>query len=379
MTFNELNIIQPILKALTEVGYSTPTEIQTQAIPAILNGSDVLGCAQTGTGKTAAFAIPILQKLHTTPNSKSKNTVQTLILTPTRELAIQIEENFKLYGKELPFKTLCVFGGVHQNRQIEALRKGVHIIIATPGRLIDLVQQGFVDLSQINTLVLDEADHMLDIGFIHDIKRILAKLPQSGRQTLLFSATMRPDIKKFAQTILVQPTMISVSPKMTTAQTVQQFVYHVDKKDKPSLLKKLIQDNNLKQTLVFTRTKHGANKLVKTLNKSGITAEAIHGDKSQNTRQRTLENFKANLTTVMVATDIAARGIDIDELPHVINYDLPQVAETYVHRIGRTGRAGHEGVAISFCDLEQKKEFKEIQNLIGFDINVRTIPSTVNI
>ncbi|MCO5233786.1 MAG: DEAD/DEAH box helicase [Chitinophagales bacterium] len=367
MNFTQFNLSPSIQKALEDVGYETATEIQIKAIPQILKGKDVMGCAQTGTGKTAAFALPILQLLQ----ENKKPVIKSLVLTPTRELALQIEENFKMYSKYLNTKCLAIYGGVPQGKQVEALRKSVDVLIATPGRLLDLIQQKIIRLSSVEILVLDEADHMLDMGFINDVKKILSFIP-AKRQTLFFSATMPKAIRKFAQTILYQPAEISVTPVSSTAQTVQQSVYFVEKKEKPELLLHLLKDNSLERTLVFTRTKHGADKLVKFLSKTGVNAAAIHGNKSQNARQRALEDFKKSRIRVLVATDIASRGIDIDELPHVVNYELPNVPETYVHRIGRTGRAGNEGVAISFCDTEQKEDLKNIQKLIGFQMLEKT-------
>lgn len=373
MNFNQLNIIDPIQRALIDAGYTRATEIQNKAIPAILEGKDVLGCAQTGTGKTAAFAIPILQKLQ---SRKKQSGICVLVLTPTRELALQIEENFKAYAKYLNTKSLAIFGGVPQGKQVMTLKKGVDVLIATPGRLMDLMQQGFADISKIDTLILDEADHMLDIGFINDIKKVLTNIP-AARQTLFFSATMPKAIRKFANSILNNPLEITVTPVSSTAQTVQQSVYFVEKKERARLLVHLLNDTSIDRSLVFTRTKHGADKLVKQLSQTGIKAAAIHGDKSQNARQRALTDFKNSSIRVLVATDIASRGIDIDELPHVVNYELPNVPETYVHRIGRTGRAGKDGIAISFCDIEQREELKDIQKLIGFDISVKAI-KTIN-
>lgn len=369
MNFNQLNIIDPIQRALIDAGYTRATEIQNKAIPAILEGKDILGCAQTGTGKTAAFAIPILQKLQ---SRKLQAGIRTLVLTPTRELALQIEENFKAYAKYLNTKSLAIFGGVPQGKQVMILKKGVDVLIATPGRLMDLMQQGFVDISKIDTLVLDEADHMLDIGFINDIKKVLTHIP-TARQTLFFSATMPKAIRKFANSILNNPVEITVTPVSSTAHTIQQSVYFVEKREKAGLLVHLLNDSSIGRSLVFTRTKHGADKLVKQLSKTGIGAAAIHGDKSQSARQRALSDFKNSSIRVLVATDIASRGIDIDELPHVVNYELPNVPETYVHRIGRTGRAGKEGVAVSFCDMEQRSELKDIQKLIGFEMPVKTL------
>lgn len=364
MTFKELQLIEPILKALDQEGYSKPTPIQAQSIPAILQGKDLLGCAQTGTGKTAAFAIPILQLLENQgPRGQRKNPVRTLILTPTRELAIQIGESFEAYGRHLPIRHTVIFGGVSQKNQTDALRRGPDILIATPGRLLDLMQQGFIDLRMLEIFVLDEADRMLDMGFVHDVKKVIAKIPKE-RQTLFFSATMPPDIVGLANTILHNPIKVEVTPVSSTAETIQQSVYYVDKGNKKALLNHILKDNAIESALVFTRTKHGANKVTKDLANAGITAEAIHGNKSQNARQIALKNFKSKRTRVLVATDIAARGIDIDELSHVINFELPNVPETYVHRIGRTGRAGANGVAYSFCDHEEKAYLRDIHKLI---------------
>jgi len=365
MTFENLKLIEPILKALKTEGYTTPTPIQAQTIPITLNRKDVLGCAQTGTGKTAAFAIPILQILHNERlQHKEQKTIKALILTPTRELAIQIDESFAAYGRHTGLKHLVIFGGVSQNPQVDALRKGVDILVATPGRLLDLVNQRYVHLDQVKILVLDEADRMLDMGFVHDVKKVIAKVPQK-RQTLLFSATMPKEIQELANSILYKPEKVEVAPVSSTADTIQQSVYFVDKNDKRHLLTHILKDKAIETVLVFTRTKHGADKVVKDLVKAGITAEAIHGNKSQNARQRALNNFKNRSTRVLVATDIAARGIDIDDLTHVINYEIPNIPETYVHRIGRTGRAGASGIAFSFCDEEEKDFLKDIHKLIA--------------
>ncbi len=358
------------MRALQSEGYTKPTPIQEQSIPVLLERRDLLGCAQTGTGKTAAFAIPILQLLHQDElYKKGPHAIKALILTPTRELAIQIGESFAAYGKHLRIKHTVIFGGVGQKPQTDALRAGVDVLIATPGRLLDLMDQRFVHLQHIKMFVLDEADRMLDMGFIHDVKKVIAKIPQK-RQTLFFSATMPPEISKLANSILTNPVKVEVTPVSTTADTIQQSIYMVEKKDKKKLLHHLLQDKAIVTALVFTRTKHGADKVVKDLQQSGIKAEAIHGNKSQNARQRALSNFKARITRVLVATDIAARGIDIDELSHVVNYELPNVPETYVHRIGRTGRAGAAGISISFCDDEEVEFLHDIQKLIGKSLPV---------
>ncbi|WP_312313431.1 DEAD/DEAH box helicase [Empedobacter brevis] len=369
MKFSDLNIIQPILNAIDSAGYESPTEIQRQSIPLVLEGDDMIGCAQTGTGKTASFAIPILQLLHGKP--KQNKAIRTLIITPTRELAVQIDDNFKLYSKNLKLKSLAIFGGVSQNKQVGSIKNGVDILIATPGRLLDLMSQGIIKLNQIEILVLDEADRMLDMGFVNDIKKILKKVPEE-RQTLFFSATMPKSIRKFANTILNHPKEINVTPVSSTAETIQQSVYFAEKAEKELLLVKLLKEN-AERTLVFTRTKHGANRLVKKLEKSKILSAAIHGNKTQNARQRALNDFKDNKIQVLIATDIAARGIDIDMLSNVINYELPNVPETYVHRIGRTGRAGKEGIARSFCSIEEKKDLRNIEKLIGTKIKVEKV------
>jgi len=370
MSFENLKLIEPLLKALKTEGYTTPTPIQAQAIPIVLNHRDLLGCAQTGTGKTAAFALPTLQLLFQDRMAhKEQKAIKALVLTPTRELAIQIAESFTAYGKHTGLKNLVIFGGVSQNPQVDALRRGVDILIATPGRLLDLMNQRFVHLDQVRMLILDEADRMLDMGFVNDVKKIIAKVP-SKRQTLFFSATMPAEITSLANTILTNPERIEVTPVSSTADTIQQALYYVEKNDKKSLLIHILKDKGIKTALVFTRTKHGADKVVKDLNKVGITAEAIHGNKSQNARQRALTNFKNRTTRVLIATDIAARGIDIDELTHVVNYELPNIPETYVHRIGRTGRAGADGIAMSFCDSEEILFLRDIHKLIGKEIPV---------
>lgn len=369
MQFHSLNIIEPILKSLQEEGYTTPTPIQAQAIPIVLKGTDLLGCAQTGTGKTAAFAIPILQLLSANYTNEKKRKIRSLIVTPTRELAIQIEESFKNYGRHTNLKCTVIFGGVGQKAQTDALDRGVDILVATPGRLLDLMNQGFITLKDIEIFVLDEADRMLDMGFIHDVKKLVAVLPQK-RQSLFFSATMPSEIVKLANTILRNPLKVEVTPVSSTADTINQFVYFVDKGNKNALLLDILQDKNIKTVLVFTRTKHGADKVVKVLQKANIKAEAIHGNKAQNARQRALTNFKDQTTRVLVATDIAARGIDVDDLQYVINFEMPNISETYVHRIGRTGRAGAKGTAFSFCDAEEKEYLKDIEKLISKKIPV---------
>ncbi|MEN6618029.1 MAG: DEAD/DEAH box helicase [Rikenellaceae bacterium] len=369
MTFKELNIIEPILKALIQEGYSTPTPIQVEAIPIILNNSDILGCAQTGTGKTAAFSIPILQKLYGNVKQGRNKDIKALVLTPTRELAIQIDESFAAYGKYTSLRHTVVFGGVGQRPQTEALRNGVDILIATPGRLLDLINQGYINLKNIDFFVLDEADRMLDMGFIHDIKRILPLLPKK-RQTLFFSATMPQEIASLANSILNNPAKVAVTPVSSTVDSIDQYIYFAEKKEKISLLIHLLNDKEKESVLVFSRTKHGADKIAKALSQAGIGTEAIHGNKSQNARQNALSKFKSHNTRVLIATDIAARGIDIDQLSHVINYDLPEVPETYIHRIGRTGRAGYGGVALSFCEPEELPQLKGIQKLLGKQIAV---------
>lgn len=363
MTFEQLQLIPPIIKAITKENYTEPTPIQEQAIPPVLAGRDLFGCAQTGTGKTAAFLLPIIQLLSTQqgrPNGK--RVIRSLILTPTRELAIQIDDNAKAYGCFTKLKSGVIVGGVSQRSQEQLLAIGTDILIATPGRLIDLMNQGFVDLRHVQILVLDEADRMLDMGFINDMKRIIAKLP-AKRQTLFFSATMPPEIMSLVNSLLTNPVKIEVTPASTTVERIEQMLYYVDKPDKVQLLIDLLKDPTIVNALVFTRTKHGADRLVRGLTKAKITAQAIHGDKSQNARQAALNNFKNGATRLLVATDIAARGIDIDELSHVINYNLPNIPETYVHRIGRTGRAGLSGVAISFCEQEEIPYLKDIEKL----------------
>jgi len=369
MKFEDLNLIEPILKALTEEGYKTPSPIQEQAIPRVLEGKDILGCAQTGTGKTAAFAIPIIQKIYGQGSKGAKRQVQALILTPTRELAVQIEESFKSYGRYTNLKYCSVFGGVSQNPQTDKLRRGVDVLVATPGRLNDLINQRQVNLSNVSMLVLDEADRMLDMGFINDVKKIISCIPMK-RQTLFFSATMPKEITELVNSILVNPVKVAVTPVSSTVDKIKQYVYFVDKANKKKLLVYLLKNKDIDSALVFTRTKHEADGVEKDLTANKITAQAIHGNKSQSARQMALNNFKSRKIKVLVATDIAARGIDIDELSHVINYNLPNIPETYVHRIGRTGRAGLGGTSISFCEYEEKDYLKSIQKLIK-----KTIPS----
>lgn len=367
MNFNNFGIIDPIIKAINDIGYSAATQIQKQAIPLILKGQDIIGCAQTGTGKTAAFALPVLQLLSS--DTKKYKMPRALVLVPTRELAIQIDQSVAQYSKYIQINRLAIYGGVSQVAQVERLRKGVDVLVATPGRLMDLINQGHVSLSQIKVLILDEADSMLDMGFVHDIKRILKYIPQK-RQTLFFSATMPPEIRKFANTILHHPAEINVSPVSSTAEKIVQSVSFVEKKDKAAFLANVLRTSDVKQTLIFTRTKHGADRLVRILGKGGIPAASIHGNKSQTARQKALSSFKNGGINILIATDIAARGIDIQELPFVINYDLPVDSETYVHRIGRTGRAGKEGKALSLCSEEEKPTLLKIQKLIGFQLPV---------
>ena len=370
MQFEDLKIIEPILKALKEEKYSVPTSIQEKAIPHLLNGKDVLGSAQTGTGKTAAFAIPILQHLYLDRQQhNSPRKINALIITPTRELAIQIEESFNTYGKYTGLKNTVIFGGVKQGQQTEALRKGVDILVATPGRLLDLMDQGYVKLNNIEYFVLDEADRMLDMGFINDIKKIIAKLP-AKRQSLFFSATMPYNIVKLSRKILKDPVKVEASVVSSTADTIQQYLYYTNRSTKNNLLSHILKDRKIDQVLLFSRTKHGADRIVRNLKKEKITAAAIHGDKAQNNRQRALQQFKDGQIRVLVATDIAARGIDIDKLKYVINFDIPNIAETYVHRIGRCGRAGDEGVSISMCEPEENAYIKDIEKLIDLKIEV---------
>lgn len=374
MSFENLKLIKPLLKALEHAGYSAPTPVQEQAIPVVLQKRDLLGCAQTGTGKTAAFALPLLQLMHLNNEAHSENAVQqprikTLILTPTRELATQIDESFKVYGKYLPLKSVVIFGGVSSFHQVNALRRGADILVATPGRLLDLVQQRKISLQGIEFFVLDEADRMLDMGFVHDVKKIISLLP-AKKQTLFFSATMPPAVMQLVNMLLRNPVKVEVTPQSSTVERIEQSLYFVEKQNKRSLLVHLLADSSIQTAIVFAKTKHGADRIAVDLRKKGIKADAIHGNKSQNERQRVLNSFKNRQTRILVATDIAARGIDIDELTHVFNFDLPDVPETYVHRIGRTGRAGANGIAISFCDYEEKICLSDIQKLIAKKIPI---------
>jgi ATP-dependent RNA helicase RhlE len=365
LSFEQLEIIEPILKALKAEGYTQPTPIQEQAIPIVLQGKDLLGCAQTGTGKTAAFAVPILQMLSQKKSEeRGVKNIKALILTPTRELAIQIDESFATYGKYTGLAHTVIFGGVSQYNQTNALRRGIDILIATPGRLLDLMTQRYVSLQHIEMFVLDEADRMLDMGFIHDVRKIISRLP-AQRQTLFFSATMPKEITGLANSILKSPVRVDITPSSTTAENVKQALYFVDKENKKSLLIHLLKDKKIETALVFTRTKHGADKVAKELNRANIKADAIHGNKSQNARQKALSNFKNKQIRILVATDIAARGIDVEDLSHVINFELPNIPETYVHRIGRTGRAGASGIALSFCDSEEKVFLRDINRMLA--------------
>lgn len=370
MTFENLNLVTPILQALVTKGYIQPTPIQEKVIPNMLNGSDVFGTAQTGTGKTAAFAIPILQKLYLNPTVKKGGPIRALVMAPTRELAQQISDSFNDYGKGLKLKHTVIYGGVSQNPQTETIRKGVDILIATPGRLLDLMNQGFIKLNSIEYFILDEADHMLDMGFLPDIKRIISKLPEK-RQTGFFTATVPPEIRTMANSLLVNPVKINIAPISAPAESIDQSVYFVEKNDKRTMLQQVFANEEIETALIFTRTKHGADKVTKDLIKLGISAVAIHGNKSQNNRQKALNGFKDRTVKVLVATDIASRGIDVDKISHVINYELPEIPETYVHRIGRTARAGESGIAISFCSSDERGSLKDINKLLTKDIEVK--------
>lgn len=367
--FSDFALNEKIQLAVTETGYTTPTPIQAAAIPSLLEGRDLLGCAQTGTGKTAAFALPILHRLNEKKVWREARHARVLILTPTRELAIQIYDSFKTYGKHLPMQYAVIYGGVGQGIQVKAMSQGVDVLVATPGRLLDLMNQGYVKLQKVETFVLDEADRMLDMGFIHDIRKIMVKLPQQ-RHNLFFSATMPNEIKRLSETMLKNPVKVEVTPPSSTVERIDQCVMFVDKSAKRDLLRHVLKDKALKRVIVFTRTKHGANRVSELLQKNQIPSAAIHGNKSQGARQRALEELREGKIRVLVATDIAARGIDIDGITHVINYELPNIAESYVHRIGRTARASADGSAISFCDAEEKAYLKDIQKLIGLEIPV---------
>jgi ATP-dependent RNA helicase RhlE len=368
-SFDSLGLIDPLRRAVLGAGYTTPTPIQSQAIPHLLAGRDVLGCAQTGTGKTAAFALPILDRLARTKRAPEKRGPRALVLAPTRELALQIGESFQTYGRHLSIGTAVVFGGVGQGPQVEALRRNTDVIVATPGRLIDLMGQGHARFEALETLVLDEADRMLDMGFIDPIRRIIAVLPRR-RQTLMFSATMPDEILKLARSILVDPVQVSVAPVASTAEGITQFVLHVERSQKRALLSEVLRDPKMKRVLVFTRTKHGANRVAEQLDRSGVTAAAIHGNKSQGARQRALGAFKQGQVRVLVATDIAARGVDVDGITHVINFEIPHEPESYVHRIGRTARAGASGIALSFCDADERGDLRAIERLTRTTIRV---------
>ncbi|MFG5858584.1 MAG: DEAD/DEAH box helicase [Dysgonomonas mossii] len=374
MTFKELNIIEPILKALEEKGYTTPTPIQEKAIIPALTNRDVLGLAQTGTGKTAAFSLPIIQQLYLNKVSGKRREIRALILTPTRELAIQINDSLNDYTQYTGLRHCVIYGGVKQKAQTDELKTGIDILVATPGRLLDLINQGFINLDSIRHFVLDEADRMLDMGFIHDIKRLLPKLPKE-KQTLFFSATMPSTIASLSRSILRDPLKVEVTPASSVIDTIKQYLYFVEKQEKKDLLINLLKKDKKQSVLVFSRTKHGADKIARLLCKAGIGSEAIHGNKSQNARQRALNNFKSQKTRVLIATDIAARGIDVDQLELVINYDLPDVPETYVHRIGRTGRAGNSGTALTFCSAEENAMLNDIQKLTGKKLNQLSIPA----
>ena len=370
MSFDDLELISPILKALKDKNYTKPTPIQARAIPLVLKRKDMLGCAQTGTGKTAAFSIPIIQLIHRIESKEhGKPSLRALIVTPTRELAIQIDENIKAYSKYTAVKNTVIFGGVKQGKQVEALRKGVHVLVATPGRLLDLISQGIISLNTVKLFVLDEADRMLDMGFINDIRKLLKLLP-AKRQSLFFSATMPDNIVALSKKILNNPVKIEVAPVSSTAETIQQYLYYTNRTHKKDLLFHILKDKNIDQVLLFSRTKRGADRIARNLKKKRIQSAAIHGDKAQNQRQKALKQFKAGDIRVLVATDIAARGIDIDKLNYVINYDIPNVAETYVHRIGRTGRAGEEGIAISLCEPEENIYVRDIERLIKQKIQI---------
>lgn len=369
MTFEHLNLLKPLLDAVKKEGYTAPTGIQTQSIPHILSGKDLFGCARTGTGKTAAFALPVMQQMMNEPAPGGKRLIRALVLAPTRELAIQIDESFRTYGAGTGLKTACIYGGVSQHPQVTAIQRGADILVATPGRLLDLIGQKLLSLQDIRWFVLDEADRMLDMGFIHDIKRVVALLPQK-RQSLFFSATVTPEVRTLASTILKSPEMVAVNPETGVPQLIDQSVYFVRKEDKRNLLRHLMEDPAIEQALVFTRTKHGADRVARDLSRNGITAEAIHGNKSQNNRERNMKGFRNGSIRVLVATDVVSRGIDIESLSHVINFDIPEEPATYIHRIGRTGRAGATGKALSFCTADERKYLNDIYKLLRRDIPV---------
>ncbi len=369
MTFEHLNLLKPLLDAVKNEGYTAPTGIQTQSIPHILAGKDLFGCARTGTGKTAAFALPVMQQMMNEPAPGGRRLIRTLVLAPTRELAIQIDESFRTYGSGTGLKTVCIYGGVSQNSQVTAIQRGADILVATPGRLLDLIGQKLLNLNAIRWFVLDEADRMLDMGFIHDIKRVVALLPQK-RQSLFFSATVTPEVRTLASSILKSPEMVAVNPETGVPHLIDQSVYFVRKEDKRNLLRHLMEDPAIEQALVFTRTKHGADRVARDLSRNGITAEAIHGNKSQNNRERNMKGFRNGSIRVLVATDVVSRGIDIESLSHVINFDIPEEPATYVHRIGRTGRAGLTGKALSFCTSDERKYLNDIYKLLRKEIPV---------
>jgi ATP-dependent RNA helicase RhlE len=368
-SFSDLGLAEPLVRAVADLGYQSPTPIQLQAIPPVLAGKDLLGCARTGTGKTAAFALPLLHRLAATPRPRRRKQPRVLVLTPTRELALQVDESFRDYGKHTGVRTACIFGGVGQNPQVQLMASGVDVLVACPGRLLDLLGQGHIELGDLEAFVLDEADRMLDMGFLPDVKRVIARLPAT-RHNLFFSATMPPDIVALSQQILRDPIKVEASPESTTAEGVTQRVMFVDQQGKKDLVVQVTSDPRVGRALVFTRTKHGANRVAERLEKAGIHAAAIHGNKSQNARQRALQGFKDGSVKVLVATDLAARGLDVDGVTHVINYDVPHEPESYVHRIGRTARAGATGMALSFCDREEIDDLRQIENLIGQRIPV---------
>jgi ATP-dependent RNA helicase RhlE len=371
LTFSDLGLVEPILRAIAVEGYTVPTPIQREAVPLVLAGKDLFGCAQTGTGKTAAFALPILHRLWTNrPTPGAGRKIRALVLSPTRELAAQIEESFSAYGRNTALRTGVIYGGVNQNPQVRMLQHGVDILVATPGRLLDLMNQGFVDLQNVEVFVLDEADRMLDLGFFPDIRKVVARLAKK-RQTLLFSATMPADIRELAQTILRDAVNVHVAPVSTAAARIEQAVYHVSRRNKPALLRHLLQNGEISRALVFTRTKRGADRVMRDLLRAGVMSGAIHGDKAQAARERALNCFRSGKLHVLVATDIAARGIDVDAISHVFNYDIPNLAETYVHRIGRTARAGAAGTAVSFCDCEEQADLRAIERLLRRALDVR--------